>query len=142
MENLEAIVRVGKEIGLTEEELQSWVKEKQDFCIGEQKWCKDMIELKEKRLMIQAEEIKELKDTVEKMKEESDNIEKRHRSEIQKMKEALVNMNEVMSKKEENEPVEKKNVIQSVTEEIQTLQAEKTDLQNKYSCVVRLCSKK
>ena len=61
MENLEAIVRVGKEIGLTEEELQSWVKEEQDFCIGEQKWCKDMIELKEKRLMIQAEEIKQIK---------------------------------------------------------------------------------
>ena len=39
MEKLEAIVRVGKEIGLTEEELQSWVKEEQDFCIGEQKWC-------------------------------------------------------------------------------------------------------
>ena len=74
MENLEAIVRVGKEIGLTEEELQSWVKEEQDFLIGEQKWCKDMIELKEKRLMIQAEEIKELKDTVEKMKDERDNI--------------------------------------------------------------------
>ena len=41
MEKLEAIVRVGKEIGLTEEELQSWVKEEQDFCIGEQKWWKE-----------------------------------------------------------------------------------------------------
>ena len=110
MENLEAIVRVGKEIWLTEEELQSWVKEEQDFLIGEQKWCKNMMELKEKKLTIQEVEIKELMDNVEKKKEERENIEKRHCSEIQKMKEELVNMNELMSKKGENETVEKKTM--------------------------------
>ena len=115
MEHLEALVRTGKEIGFQNEELQAWIKEEQDFLIGEQKWCKDMIELKEKRLMIQAEEIKELKDTVEKMKDERDNIEKRHNSEMQKMKEELVNMKELMSKNGENE----------------------TDLQNKYTDIIQ-----
>ena len=123
MENLEVIVRVGKEIGLTEEELQSWVTEEQDFCIGEQKWCKDMIELKEKRLMIQAEEINKLKDTVAKLKEERDNIEKRIENlnnEIAQMKEEVMNV-----KKEKYTAEQTKNIIiEKLNSEIEQMKEE------------------
>ena len=139
MEHLEALVRTGKEIGFENEELQAWIKEEQDFLIGEQKWCKDMIELKDKRLMIQAEEIKELKDTVEKMKDERDNIEKRHDSEMQKMKEELVNMKELMSKNGANE-IDLQNkytdIMQDMKGEVMTLKKEKYTVEQTQNIII------
>ena len=141
MDHLEALVRTGKEIGFKNEELQAWIKEEQDFLIGEQKWCKDMIELKEKRLMIQAEEINKLKDTVERMKEERDNIEKRHNSEIQRMQEEVMNLKEAKYTVEQtnNITVEKLNdEIEQMKEEVMNLKEEKYTAEQTKSITIEI----
>ena len=83
--------------------------------------------------------LNKLKDTVEKMKDERDIIVKRHNSQMQKMKEELGNMKELMSKNGENETdLQNKytDVIQDMKGEVMSLKKEKYTVEQTQNIII------